>query len=194
MARQIEYDPVALRGNLLSVFWEKGYAESSLSELEHASGLNRRQLYNGVGDKRAMFLQALDDFSEMAGREFLSALEGPDAGLKEIAALLNQFVAFVRSGAKSNGCMVCSSSQEEIAADPDVRPRIDAYFDRIRNAYKTALLQAVQRQESQIPLSEVNGRAEVLFGVHVALCVLARAGQSAVELEKMVQQVLRGIE
>ena len=139
MARQIEYDPVALKENLLSVFWAQGYAETSLSDLETATGLNRRQLYNGVGDKREMFLGALDDFSDLAGRMFLAALESEEAGLAEIEGLLRAFLDLAENPSGPSGCLVCSSSQEEIASDTDVASRIDAYFERIRAAYRNAL-------------------------------------------------------
>ena len=190
MARHIEYDPTALKQNLLSIFWEQGYAETSLSDLEIATGLNRRQLYNGLGDKRSMFLQALDDFSDVAGREFLAKLEAADAGLKDIEALLMTFVGMVRDGTSGKGCMVCSTSQEEIASDQDVKTRIDAYFERIRAAYENALTRAVIRGELTLQPTDIAGRAEALFGIHVALCVLGRAGRPHDQLERMVRQAL----
>ena len=194
MARQIEYDPFALKQNVLSVFWERGYAETSLSDLEAATGLNRRQLYNGIGDKRAMFLQALDDFSDVAAHQFLSPLETEDSGLAEIAALLNGFVHLIREEDERKGCMVCTSSQEEIAADGDVKKRIDAYFERIRAAYQTALTNAAERGELALSEEQIADRAEALLGIHVAVCVLGRGGRSPDKLERMVRRALDDIQ
>ena len=193
MARQIEYDATALKRNLLSVFWEQGYAETSLSDLEGATGLNRRQLYNGVGDKRSMFLQAMDDFSDVAGREFLAALETDDAGLREIESLLNKFLDLAKDSSGPQGCMVCSTSQEEIAADPDVKARIEAYFERIRAAYENALTRAVGRGDIVLSKTEILNRAEALFGTHVALCILGRAGHAHDKLTRMVRQAIEDI-
>lgn len=193
MARQIEYDPLALKRNLLAVFWERGYAETSLSDLEAATGLNRRQLYNGVGDKRAMFLQALDDFFDVAGREFLAPLEKEGAGLRDIETLLEKFLRLAASGEGPTGCLVCSSSQEDIASDADVRRRIDTYFDRIRAAYAHALRCAVERGELIFADSDPELRADALFGTHVALCILARAGRPQAQLERLVRQALADI-
>lgn len=193
MARQIEYDPNALKQNLLAVFWAQGFAETSLADLENATGLNRRQLYNGVGDKRSMFLQALDDFSDVAGRQFLAALERDEAGLGDIETLLRKFLALAKESDGPSGCMVCSTSQEDIASDKDVRIRVDAYFERIRAAYANALSHAVERGDIELSEPDISNRAEALFGTHVALCILARAGRPANQLERMVQQALNDI-
>ena len=188
MARQIEYDPKALRQNLLSVFWGNGYAETSLSDLEQATGLNRRQLYNGPGDKKAMFLQALDDFDETAGQQFLQKLESPDAGLADIDWLFCTFLELARSGEGPGGCLVCSTSQEDIAADSDVHGKISAYFDRIHNAYANALARASDRGEVSLAAEEIERKAALLFGVHVGFCILARAGADLNILERMAAE------
>ena len=193
MPRQIEYDPVALKQNLLSVFWSQGYAETSLTELEAATGLNRRQLYNGVGDKRDMFIQSLDAFCDFAGRSFLAALETEDAGLADIERLLQSFLDAAERSEGPNGCMVCSTSQEEIASDPDVKVRVDAYFDRIRAAYRNTLSRAAARGDVALTDPEIDLRTEALFGTHVALCILGRAGRPHAQLTQMVRQALNDI-
>ena len=193
MARQIEYDPLALQETLMKVFWAQGYAETSLSDIEAATGLNRRQLYNGVGDKRQMFLGALDDFSALAGRRFLAQLESDEAGVADIETLLRTFLELASTPDGPTGCLVCSSSQEEIASDADVASRIDTYFDRIRDAYLNALRRAVNRGDLALNDAQVASRAEALFGTHVALCILGRARRPMEQLKCMVDQALEDI-
>lgn len=193
MARQIAYDPQTLRADLVQTFRTKGYAETSLSDLEAATGLNRRQLYNGIGDKRAMFLQAMDDFAETAGRRFLAPLEGPEAGLDEIRELLATFVRLSAEDEGRAGCMICSTSQEEVAADPDAARRVDAYFARIRAAYANALSGAARRGAIALEAEAVEARADALLGTHVALCILSRAGRPIDQLDRIARQALDDI-
>ncbi|MEM0930635.1 MAG: TetR/AcrR family transcriptional regulator, partial [Pseudomonadota bacterium] len=168
MARRIEYDSAKVQQSLTDLFWQKGFAETSLSDLEAASGLNRRQLYNGIGDKHAMFLTALDGFTERAGRQFLAALESEDACLDDIEALLRLFAMAGCSEDPQPGCLVCTTSQEEISADVAVAGRIDAYFSRIRAAYRNALQRAAERGEIALNSAAIDLRTDALFGVHVA--------------------------
>ena len=190
MGRHITYDPVEVRRSILGAFWASGYAETSLADLERATGLNRRQLYNGPGDKKAMFLAALEDFEAVAGRRFLAPLERDGAGVDDIAALLRAFVALAGSPEGSDGCLVCSVSQETIASDADVRPRIDAYFDRIEGAYRNALEGASRRGEIDLPSARIRAASLHLFGIHVALCVLGRAGCPASRLSGMAEAAI----
>ena len=193
MARHIEYDLSIVKKNLVSLFWAKGYAETSLADLEAVSGLNRRQLYNGIGDKRAMFLQAMDAFSSNAGQQFLSPLEQEEAGLRDVANLFEAFLELAAADEHPLGCMVCSTSQDEISADKDVAKRIDSYFDRIRAAYANALYRANHRGELSLSPADQDLRVDMLFGTHVALCILGRAGRPHDQLTRLATQALANL-
>lgn len=43
------------------MFWRKGYEKTSLDDLIEAMGVGRQSLYNTFGDKRAIYLTALDE-------------------------------------------------------------------------------------------------------------------------------------
>lgn len=191
MARQISYDPLLVRQRLLRQFWEHGFAATSLTELEEASGINRRQLYNGLGDKRTMFLQALDDFRDMAGRRFLAPLEAETADLGSIRDLLATFVELAASGDGRLGCFVCSTSQEDVAADPEIKAKLDHYFRRIAAAYANALRGAIAKGQLALDLQDVEARANFLMGAQVGMSVLARAGQPPENIRQLADFALR---
>lgn len=178
---------------MLRQFWEHGFAATSLTELEDASGLNRRQLYNGLGDKRDMFLQALDDFRDLAGRRFLGPLEADTADLGSIRDLLEAFAQLAATGEGRLGCFVCSTSQEEVADDPDIRTRLDHYFGRIAAAYANALRCAIARGELNLDPQDVGTRANFLLGVQVGMSVLARAGQPPAKIRDLADFALKAI-
>jgi AcrR family transcriptional regulator len=190
MARQIAYDPNKLKQDVMTLFWEKGYAETSLSDLEKATGLNRRQLYNGIGDKRSMFLAALDDFANLSGQSLLSPLESEDAGIVDIVGLFATFLEIAARAQGPKGCMVCSTSQEDIAADADVSKRMNAFFDRIRAAHHNALSRAVARGEFNLTGEEIEQQADALYGAHVALCILGRAGRPIQQLTNIAEEAV----
>lgn len=172
----------------MTLFWAQGYAETSLSDLEEATGLNRRQLYNGVGDKKSMFLGALDDFAQVSGQTLLAKLERPEAGIADIEGLFATFVEMAGQADGPNGCMVCSTSQEDIAADDDVSQKMNAFFDRIRTAHQNALSRAAERGDVELTPHELEQHADALFGTHVALCILGRAGRPTKQLTNIARK------
>lgn len=194
MARQIAYDPQKLRQDIMTLFWAQGYAETSLSDLEAATGLNRRQLYNGIGDKKSMFLGALDDFAQESGRTLLSQLERHDAGISDIENLFATFIQMAGQPDEPKGCMVCSTSQEDIADDVDVSNRMNAFFDRIRAAHLNALSRAKDRGEVRLSRDVLESRADALFGAHVALCILGRAGRPTEQLTNIARDATKNLD
>ncbi|MCP4382881.1 MAG: TetR/AcrR family transcriptional regulator [Hyphomicrobiales bacterium] len=191
MARARQYDEVDVRRKTLQAFWQKGYAETSLSDLEEASGLDRRQLYNGFGDKREMFLLALDDFDTLAGQMFLAPLEAEDAGLDSIRALLRTFVKLSGTNDGRLGCMVCNGAREEIARDAAVGRRLDDYFARIEAAHRNALSKARDVGDLSWSDDEIMSKARLLLGTQVGMSVLSRAGQDQVVLRDMAEEALK---
>ena len=48
----------------MRVFWQQGYDQTSVRDLELATGLNASSLYNAWGGKEALFRQVLDYYVE----------------------------------------------------------------------------------------------------------------------------------
>src|ERR1700759_5024209 len=62
--RPRSYDPELGLQRATETFWKKGYAATSLDDLAAAMGMNRPSLYAGFGDKRALYLKALNRYWE----------------------------------------------------------------------------------------------------------------------------------
>ena len=57
MARKRGFDLDGALDQIVEVFWRKGYAATSISDLEVATNLNRTSLYAALGGKEAIFLE-----------------------------------------------------------------------------------------------------------------------------------------
>ncbi|WP_155737462.1 TetR/AcrR family transcriptional regulator, partial [Agrobacterium tumefaciens] len=62
MARPREFDRDAALEKALRVFWSKGFAATSTDDLREAMGIGRQSLYGAFGDKRKLYLEALDAY------------------------------------------------------------------------------------------------------------------------------------
>src|SRR5512141_666494 len=66
MGRPRQFDPDQVLGQAMQLFWSKGYEATSLDDLLAETGLARQSLYNGFGDKHALFLAALRRYDEQS--------------------------------------------------------------------------------------------------------------------------------
>lgn len=160
----------------MTCFWELGFDGASITALEAAAGIDRRQLSRDYGNKRALFLQSLDDFMVVAGERYLARLEHEASGIDDIATTLSELAAPSSQPRGHLGCLICNTSLEPISAQDDaVRARVQAFFQRIEAAYRLALGHAAEAGEVG---PDHQKAARQLLGAHVALLCLARGGVS----------------
>src|SRR4051812_26279783 len=118
MARPKEFDRDTALQRAITLFREKGFAAASTEELLAAMGIGRQSMYDTFGDKRGLFLAALEryiaDGMEALSRD-MAAGPTPLAGLE---AALKAF-AF-RAGSGGEGCMVVTAVFEFGRSDLDV--------------------------------------------------------------------------
>ena len=62
MARPKEFDPRTALSAAVQVFWRNGYEKTSLDDLMAAMQVGRQSLYDTFGDKRELYLSALEAY------------------------------------------------------------------------------------------------------------------------------------
>jgi len=73
------FDPDKALHEAREVFWDAGYAASSLDELSTAMAMNRPSVYAAFGDKEALYLKTLEGYRDDGAAAIRAALD--DAGL-----------------------------------------------------------------------------------------------------------------
>lgn len=188
------HDPNAIRKGIMQCFWQLGFDRASLPDLEAAAGINRKQLARDYGNKRGLYLQALDDFAVFAGERFVAPLEQTDGGLAAIRQVLLGLADLPQSPNGHLGCLICNASREPIAqTDDDVSKRVHSYFDRIEGGYRNALERAETDGDIALTADQRQATAKLLFAVHVALLVLARGGVERPVLRDIAAQALASL-
>ena len=64
MARPKQFDRDEALERAMAVFWRRGYEGTSVRDLVEHMGINRGSLYDTFGDKRTLFLAAVDRYLE----------------------------------------------------------------------------------------------------------------------------------
>lgn len=86
MARHKEFRREEVLEKALRVFWEKGFADASLHNLEEATGVNKSGLYSEFKDKQDLFLESLRYY--LAHRGGAELLARQPLGLKNVRDFL----------------------------------------------------------------------------------------------------------
>jgi len=185
MARPREFDEGTVIDAIKGVFWEKGFEATSYSDLIDASGLHKGSLYAAFGDKRALYLRALQDYDE---HEVAGAVElltgGGDAkqkGEKRVAALLNAVIDAVAVDGDRRGCLLCNAAIDQAPHDVDVEREISGSIERLQRAFEKALSAdrkgaALKEAASLTNAAYFGMRVMAKSGVPVAMMKQARNG------------------
>jgi AcrR family transcriptional regulator len=97
----------------MPVFWKYGFADTSLQELERATGVNKSGLYTEFRDKDDLFVACLRHYLESQGKRGLLTKEPP--GWKNVEAFLKN--GPLNKG-EQQGCFSVNSMRE-LAILPD---------------------------------------------------------------------------
>lgn len=193
MARPRQFDEADVRRSVLQMFLRNGYASTSLSDLEEATGLGRRSLYNSFGDKHTVFLRALQDFRAIAAVQNLSPLDRPGAGLEAIAEVLYGLIELAQTPEGRLGCLICNTAREPIASDPAVAEQVELYFARVEQGF-AKVLKTAQVQGALAAEECVDSLARFYLGILVSICVMGRAGVPIKTLQDIASEALQRIQ
>ena len=138
MARPKEFDVDEVLDRATELFWTKGYEETSMRDLEEGLGVGRQSLYSTFGDKRDLFLAALDRYAALQ-RERIVPLLQADAGLGQIRNYFSDMVKYTTCTAPRRSCMMLNSVVQFGQADPEVARRYAANQEEIAGAFRHAL-------------------------------------------------------
>lgn len=114
-------------------FLRFGYSGTSLDALTSAMNLNKPSLYAAFGDKRGLFVKALEVRSRALAKRYRAAWEKGDTLESSLRAFFNEAIAVNLDDQEVPGCIFGSAATTEAIADPglaQVTREFFAYCDR----------------------------------------------------------------
>lgn len=179
--RPRSFDPDAVLDKARAVFWNLGYAATSLDDLAAATGLNRPSLYAAFGDKRALYLAALKRSAEEGVGALTAALQ-TQAPLKAVLGLIfDRTVEIYRRGdIGQRGCFLIGTAVTQAVDDPEARALLGGYV-----ADTDALFAArFERDRAQLAAGVTPAAAAAMASATFhTLAVRARTGAGEAELK-----------
>jgi TetR/AcrR family transcriptional regulator, copper-responsive repressor len=187
------YDPEQALAQATEAFWKKGYSGTSLDDLSAATGMNRPSLYAAFGDKRDLYLKALDQYWTQGGELMRDAFKG-DGPLRD--ALMAAYgyslsLYFPRDG-RGRGCFAISTATTEALQDPRIRELFAKGLDWLDRNFEKRIRAAQERGELA-PGADPKTLATVAAATMYTMALRARAGAPRSEVEALARRVVEMI-
>ncbi len=192
--RPREFDPDEVVDRAMNVFWSNGYHGTSLPDLLKATKLSRGSLYAAYGDKRGIFLLALDRYIEQSLARLDEELDPRRGALESLRTCLSGYIERTTGAAGRRGCFVVATAMELAGQDPEISNRLGRFF----KAAEARLTSAVARAAAEAGLTrqiDPGSVARLMLSMVEGLRVIAKTGiDRAVwqgTVDTLLQQMLR---
>ena len=176
MGRVKQFDDAAVVHAARDMFWQRGYASTSLADLEAATGLSRSSLYLSYRSKRGLFDRALRSYIDEVIQPLLAPMEAAGAGRDEIVGYFLAQAANLRGPAHSiltHGCLMANTTTELSALDDGVAELVVEYRNRVR----AAIFHALGGMAKSV--HDPEAKADILTATHIGVMITARVDPEA---------------
>ncbi|MBO3696810.1 TetR/AcrR family transcriptional regulator [Roseivirga sp. E12] len=142
MGRSKKYKRQEVLEKAMKAFWDNGFINTSARMLEDKMGINQRTLYAEFKSKDQLFIESLQQYEQLNKEVILKPLLASDGDLEDIRTFFTDFIVAVKSKQSPNGCLFANTAMEFGTTSPEVKERLDSYFDLIYMAFFDLLTKA----------------------------------------------------
>lgn len=187
MARQKEFDEDRVLRKAMVLFWQNGYEKTSMQDLVDQMNIHRRSIYDTFGDKKTLFLKALQLFNENIERRMQQQIK-PITSVKLAMRRLFEMAVYSHEGTPS-GCLIVNTAVELTLHDQDIADRISKSFSKTETFIYQLLLRGQMSGElsDQLDLEKL---APSLHNSFIGIRVLAKTTDDKEKLLNIIDSTL----
>lgn len=179
--RPRSFDPDEVLDKARAVFWNLGYAATSLDDLATATGLNRPSLYAAFGDKHALYMAALDR-SRTEATAALGAALATEAPLRTVLQVIfDRTVEVYRRGEEGQrGCFLIGTAVTQAVDDVKARDLLSRFIAETDGLFRARFERDAASLASGLTPAAAAPMASATFHT---LAVRARTGAGEADLK-----------
>jgi TetR/AcrR family transcriptional regulator, transcriptional repressor for nem operon len=141
MARTKDFDEADVLAKAIRLFWQKGYNGTSMQDLVDGLGISRSSLYDTFGDKRKLYLKALETYKQAEAANRTKVFDPSLPAKTAIRQLLDHIIIELVKDKQHKGCFLINSAVETAPNDKQVNHILCQNDQEI----ETALYEVIQR-------------------------------------------------
>ncbi|MFT4901461.1 MAG: TetR/AcrR family transcriptional repressor of nem operon [Lentimonas sp.] len=189
MARPTQFDRIQVLEQAMTVFWQRGYASTSMADLAAAMNLGPGSIYCAFSSKQALLVEAINHYAATRRDWMQDSLNSTASVRSALETLLNQVICATVSPQPAKGCLIINMLLELSSVDETCAELARAHLTQTKALFREALQRA--RATGEIGVTkEPEDLAIFLIGTLYALHVMSRATDSIAELQVYLKQSL----
>lgn len=193
MARTREFNADIALKKATELFWELGYANTSMREMVKHTGVAHAGLYTAFGGKEELFLAALKKYEQRIFSYLFSGLESERASLKDIKKLFSFITGASDDKYFKNGCFIANTALEFSGSSDAIDTILKRTFNRQVKAFEHALRHSLSQGliKETVDIEETAASLTVLF---YGCSSLTRMRAPTDAIERAISSALAAIE
>ena len=171
-----QFDPRKALEKAMYLFWEKGYTATGMTELQQQMGIGRKSLYDTFGNKRQLFIQALQLYSASVVRELFKELNEEGSPLENVRKLMRTLQES-HSMPDSKGCLLGVSMGQFCTDDAEMAEVLRRHIKGVEEAYYKVFMRAQEVGELDAN-TNIRDLARLYTAMHQGLALIGRVQDS----------------
>lgn len=191
MARPKAFDRDEALAAAIGHFCDHGYEGASTASLLEAMGISRQSLYDTFGDKRRLYLEALQRYVAESVADQIRTLNGAPSPLKGVVAVLRAQAAKAEAEGR-RGCMGVGAVCEFGRSDPEINLMTEAADRALGSALERRFAEARAAGEVGADL-DPRAATEFVGATLAGIKLAARAGAPPRTLRNIAEMAIRSL-
>lgn len=121
------------------MFWARGYEATSTRDLSEATGLTPASMYNAFGDKRGLFLKAMDHYLNSTLRDRVARNEARSTAGAALTGFFTESIDRALSDMHQRGCLLVNTALQATPDDPEMTGFVAHEMRQIENFFRRVI-------------------------------------------------------
>ena len=139
--RPKEFDETEVLERAMQHFWSRGYEGAALADLLDAMGISRQSLYGTFGNKRQLFIRAIEHYRAVHLSKAVALLRAEGSPVENIKSAV-RFFERLAADARCRGCLVANALVEVAPHDEEIATLLEETLGLLEAEMKKALERA----------------------------------------------------
>ena len=189
MARPREFDEAAVLDAAIARFWQHGYEATSVRDLADEMNIAGASLYNAFGDKRTLYVRALNRYLDQTFRERIGRFESSLPPREAIIAFLQEIIKRSLDDKRRRGCMLVNSAIESAPHDDEFSDVVALFLVEVEQFFLRCV-RGGQKDGTIAKRYSAEDLSKSLLSVLLGVRVLARVKPERKLLEGLLRPII----